>query len=59
MQNIRFLNSTSESNFTPTVEWGCRTVTSYYTTVLTISFFLIFGVFFTEELLIIMGWILT
>ena len=54
MQNIRFLNSTGGSNFTPTIEWGCRTVTSYYIISLLFLFFLVFGAFFTEDLLIVM-----
>ena len=58
IQNIRFLNSTSGATFTPIVEWGARTTTLYYTLTYFSLFFLIFGLFFTEELLLVMSWVL-
>lgn len=58
MQNIRFLNSTSGANFTPIIEWGARTSTSYYSITFFALFFLVFGLFFTEELLFVMSWLL-
>jgi hypothetical protein len=58
VQNIRFLNSTSGSNFQPIFEQGLRSVPLYYYTINTILFFVIFGFIFTEDLLLIMSWTL-
>ena len=58
IQNIRFLNSTSGANFTPIVELNARNVPMYYYLTFTLLFFLTFGVYFTEDLLILTQWIL-
>lgn len=55
VQNIRFLNSTATPNFTPIVEGSQRVSPMFYYTSTLISFFLIFGLFFTEDLLILMS----
>lgn len=57
IQNIRFLNTTSGSNFTPITDLNLRCVPSYYYLTWFLSFFLIFGVFFTEDLFILMEWV--
>jgi NADH:ubiquinone oxidoreductase subunit 2 (subunit N) len=58
IQNIRFLNSTAGANFTPIVELNARNVPMYYYLTFTLLFFLTFGVYFTEDLLILTQWIL-
>ena len=58
IQNIRFLNSTSHSNLALIIELNVRTVPLYYYITLTILFFVIFGFTFTEDLLLIILWIL-
>jgi len=52
IQNIRFLNASNGSNFTPIVEHNLRNVPVYYYMTLTVLFFLTFGFMFTEDLLI-------
>jgi NADH:ubiquinone oxidoreductase subunit 2 (subunit N) len=58
IQNIRFLNSTNGSNFQPIIEHGLRSVPLYYYVVNTLLFFIIFGFIFTEDLLLIISWLL-
>lgn len=58
IQNIRFLNSTAGSDFQPIIELNLRVVPVYYYISLTISFLLIFGFIFTEDLLLIISWTL-
>lgn len=58
IQNIRFLNATAGSDFHPIVELNLRTVPLYYYTSLSISFLLIFGFAFTEDLLLVISWTL-
>ena len=52
IQNIRFLNPTAASNFTPIVEGVYRNVLSYYYLVITLLFLLTFGIYFTEDLFV-------
>lgn len=58
IQNIRFLNSTASSNFTPITDLTVRNVVSYYYFSLFLCFVLTFGVFYTEDLLIFVSWLL-
>jgi NADH:ubiquinone oxidoreductase subunit 2 (subunit N) len=58
IQNIRFLNSTSHTNLAVIIELNVRTIPLYYYVTLTVLFFLIFGFTFTEDLLLIILWIL-
>lgn len=58
VQNIRFLNSTSGANFTPITEVTCRNTPLYYYLTFTFLFFLTFGVYFTEDLLLLVQWLL-
>ena len=53
IQNIRFLNSTSGSNFTPIVSLQQRVVPLYYYLVLSFLFLIVFGVFYTEDLILL------
>jgi NADH-quinone oxidoreductase subunit N len=55
IQNIRFLNSTVGSNFTPITEFNLRVVPLYYYLTFLILFFLTFGLFFTEDLLLLIS----
>lgn len=52
IQNIRFLNSTAPSTFTPIVDLTIRSVVAYYYLSLTLSFLLTFGLLFTEDLFV-------
>ena len=56
IQNIRFLNSTAGSNFTPITELVQRVVPLFYYVVLIFLFFLIFGLFYTEDLILFISW---
>ena len=58
IQNVRFLNSTSGANFTPITEVTCRNTPLYYYLTFTFLFFLTFGVYFTEDLLLLIQWLL-
>jgi NADH:ubiquinone oxidoreductase subunit 2 (subunit N) len=58
IQNIRFLNATAGANFQPIIELNLRAVPTYYYISLTISFLLIFGFSFTEDLLLVVSWTL-
>ena len=58
IQNIRFLNATNGSNYQPSFEQGVRIVPIYYYTINLFLFFIIFGFMFTEDLLLVMSWIL-
>ena len=58
IQNIRFLNSTASSNFNPIVDVEARVVTVYYPITLALLFFITFGVFFTEDLILTTTWVL-
>jgi NADH-quinone oxidoreductase subunit N len=58
IQNIRFLNSTALSDFRPTYEFNTRNTPLYYYITFLVLFFLIFGVMFTEDLLLYVSWIL-
>jgi len=58
IQNIRFLNATNGSNFQPIVEHVLRSVPLYYYVINTLLFFIIFGFIFTEDLLLIISWLL-
>ena len=58
IQNIRFLNTTIGSSFQPVIEQNLRNTPIYFYTTMVILFFLIFGFIFTEDLLIIMSWLI-
>ena len=55
IQNIRFLNSTSPSNFYPVVDNEVRSVPLYYNTTLFFLFFVFFGFIYMEDLFL---WVL-
>ena len=58
IQNLRFLNSTSSpTNITP-VELSARVNISYFSLVMPISFFILFGFAYVDDLLIISLWTL-
>lgn len=57
IQNIRFLNSTAGSNFTPIHEITTRVVPLYYYITFLVLFFLTFGIFYTEDLLLLLNWV--
>jgi NADH:ubiquinone oxidoreductase subunit 2 (subunit N) len=58
IQNIRFLNSTAGSDFTPIVEMGVRSTPLYYYLAFLGSFLLTFGLFYTEDLIMFFSWVL-
>lgn len=58
IQNVRFLNTTSGSNFQPVVELNLRATPLYYYASLTTLFLLVFGFSFTEDLLLLISWTL-
>ena len=58
IQNIRFLNPTSAAQSVSTVELNVRRVPSFYYLTYTSSYFLIVGFFFTEDLFLLLTWIL-
>lgn len=58
IQNIRLLNGTGESNFPAQHSVNMRVSPSYYTTALTLSFFLVFGFVFIEDIFIFFYWLL-
>ena len=53
VQNIRFLNSTAASNFTPVVEGSARTVPLYYYITLMNLFLVFFGFIYMEDLFLL------
>lgn len=57
IQNIRFLNSTNGFNFTPIHEITTRVVPIYYYLTLFFLFLITFGIFYTEDLLLLVEWI--
>lgn len=57
IQNIRLLNGTGESNFPSQHVFNLRVSTVYYSTALLISFFLIFGFVFVEDLFTFFFWL--
>jgi len=58
IQNIRFLNASNASNFTPLYEQNMRNVPVFYYLMFTLSLFLIFGFGIIDDVLIIISWIL-
>lgn len=58
IQNIRFLNGTSGSNFQPIIDLNLRNVPIYFYSTYSILFFIIFGFMFTEDLFITFMWII-
>ncbi len=58
IQNIRFLNSRAGADFHPIIELNLRNSPLYYYLTFTILFFLIFGFIFTEDIILIMSWLL-
>lgn len=57
IQNIRFLNGTSGSDFQPIIDLNVRNVPIYFYSTYSILFFIIFGFMFTEDLFITFMWI--
>lgn len=57
VQNIRFLNSSSPSNFVPINGLQLRVVPFLHYINYTVLFLLIFGFTFTEDLLLLFAWI--
>ena len=58
IQNIRFLNSTSTSDFTPIVELNVRSNPLYYSIILFFTYLTVFGFFYTEDLILSVFWVL-
>ena len=58
LQNIRFLNDTSSIAYKSQFTLNQRLSFTYYFLSCLISFFLLFGVIFTEDLFIIVSWII-
>jgi hypothetical protein len=58
MQNLRFLNSTNLTDFVNISDLQVRVTPLYYTLTLMSLFFVIFGSFFTEDLFLLLYWIL-
>lgn len=58
IQNIRFLNPTSGSHFIYDSELGIRQLPLYYYLTYPVLFILVFGCFFTEDLFLVLLWIL-
>jgi len=54
IQNIRFLNSTNPSSYDFVSDFNLRVTPIYYYTAFTITFLLLFGFIFTEDLLFLM-----
>jgi len=57
IQNIRFLNATSGSDFQPVIEQNLRNTPIYFYLTFVFLFLLLFGFIFTEDLLIIVSWL--
>lgn len=57
IQNIRFLNATSGADFQPVIEQNLRNTPVYFYITITVLFFLLFGFIFTEDLLIVISWL--
>jgi hypothetical protein len=57
MQNIRFLNSTASSTLVYPKELNLKLPLIYYYLVYPITFFLIFGFFFIEDLFLLFTWL--
>jgi len=55
IQNIRFLNATSGSDFQPVIEQNLRNTPIYFYLTFVFLFLLLFGFIFTEDLLIIVS----
>ena len=55
IQNIRFLNASNSSNFTYLYDQNLRTIPLIYYTLFCLSFVLIFGFIFMDELLIVVS----
>lgn len=53
IQNIRFLNSTSASDFTPIVEGSQRSAVLYYHLATFMLFFVFFGAMYMEDLFLV------
>mgnify|MGYP006255023689 CR=1 FL=1 len=58
VQNLRFLNSTSKSNFHAQAEKITRVNPIYFTFVLPICFILIFGFCYLDDFILLCSWIL-
>jgi len=57
VQNIRFLNSSSYSNFTPISGLQLRLIPFLYYINFSILFFLVFGFIFTEDTFLLFTWL--
>ena len=57
MQNVRFLNSTAKPLFSYSLNQNIRLPILFYLLVYPISFFLIFGFFYVEDIFILLSWI--
>ena len=58
VQNLRFLNSTSVSDFQYQIEKVAKVNPAYFTFVLPTSFVLIFGLCYLDDLILICSWVL-
>ncbi len=58
MQNLRFLNSQSLTDFATISDLQVRITPSYYSFCFLSLFFIIFGSFFTEDLFLLFYWLL-
>lgn len=58
IQNVRFLNPTSAPRSISTIELNVRRVPAFYYLTYVSSYFLIVGFFFTEDLFLLLTWIL-
>ena len=58
IQNLRFLNTSSPSNPTPTLDQQLRVVPLIYSILVLGTFFLVFGFLFTDDLFLFIFWTL-
>ena len=58
VQNLRFLNSTNKSQLVLPSELSLRSNPSYYNASLPLSFFILFGFCYVDDLLLLSSWIL-
>ena len=56
IQNIRFLNASNTSNFQPLFELYVRTAPSFFYVSYVSGFFLVFGAFYIDDLLLCAKW---
>lgn len=58
VQNVRFLNASNSANFQPIFELNVRAVPIFFYLSYAISFFLIFGAFYIDDLFLCSKWTL-